>query len=155
MRRNLGQPDGDLHRFQLTEERPHAGKVVMPPVLQQAGGFRSDVPLGWVGNLPLEFDQAAQTVDLVAVLVLLSGGGQAFAFVQRERLLLLLLLFGLGDRTNKLRQSPGFDDFLGRLAGGIQLPMPRRPGIWGVENRRVEERIGHADGPARETVDLQ
>ncbi len=41
---DLRQPDGGFHRFQLAEERANAAEVVMPPVLQQTGRFRRDLP---------------------------------------------------------------------------------------------------------------
>ena len=58
LRGDLGQPDGGLDRLDLTEERPNTAELVMPPVLQQAGGFRHDPPV-------VRVRQAAPLVDLL------------------------------------------------------------------------------------------
>ena len=44
-RRDLGQPDGGFDGFDLAEEGPDAVEVVMPPVLEQACGFRRYLPV--------------------------------------------------------------------------------------------------------------
>ena len=62
LRRHLGEPDGGLDRLDLAEEGPDAAETVMPPVLQQAGGFRGHAPLVGVG-------EAAPGIDLPAYLV--------------------------------------------------------------------------------------
>ena len=45
--RDLGQPDGGFHRFDLAEERADAAELVMPPVLEQAGRFRASPAIRW------------------------------------------------------------------------------------------------------------
>jgi len=37
--RDLGQPDGGLNGFNLTEERPDAAEFVSAPMLEKARGF--------------------------------------------------------------------------------------------------------------------
>jgi len=49
---NLDEPDGGFHRLDLTEEWPDTAKVMMPPVLKEAGGFRGDLPVSRVGQAP-------------------------------------------------------------------------------------------------------
>ena len=46
--RDFGQPNGGLNRLDLAEEWPDAAELVVPPMLQQAGGFRRDVPSVWI-----------------------------------------------------------------------------------------------------------
>ena len=61
MRRDLGQPDRGLDRFDLAEERADAAELVMPPVLEQSRRLRR--------HLPLAGRQVAPRVDLAADLV--------------------------------------------------------------------------------------
>ena len=48
--RDLGEPDGRFHRLDLAEERADAAELVMPPVLEQPGGLRRDLPLTGIGQ---------------------------------------------------------------------------------------------------------
>ena len=50
LRRNLGQPDRGFDGLDLTEEGTDAAEVVMPPMLEQASGFRRDLPVVGFGN---------------------------------------------------------------------------------------------------------
>ena len=47
--RDLGQPDGRFHGFDLAEERADTAELVMPPVLKQPGRFGSNLPLAGIG----------------------------------------------------------------------------------------------------------
>ncbi len=42
------QPNGGFHGFHLAEERAGFAELVMPPMLKQAGRFRSYLPLAGV-----------------------------------------------------------------------------------------------------------
>ena len=48
---HFGEPDDRLDRLDLAEERPDVLELMMPPVLQQAGGFRGDLPVVRIGEL--------------------------------------------------------------------------------------------------------
>ena len=50
--RDLGQPDGRFHGFDLAEERADAGEFVMPPVLKQPRRFGRHLPLAGLGPMP-------------------------------------------------------------------------------------------------------
>ena len=88
MRGDLGEPDGGFHRLHLAEEGPDVAELVLPPMLQQTGGFRRDLPL--MGMRP-----AAPLIDLLPhginhdsrTLILLCRRGQPLAFVEHELLL--------------------------------------------------------------------
>ncbi len=60
---DFGQPDGRFDRFDLAEERSHALKLVMAPVLQQACRFRGYLPLLRIGQRAPRVDVATQLVD--------------------------------------------------------------------------------------------
>jgi|GEM_PF-3929655 len=50
LRGDLGQPDGRFHGFDLTKEWARAAEFVVPPMLEQSGGFGCDAPIGGVGQ---------------------------------------------------------------------------------------------------------
>lgn len=54
-----------------------------------------------------------------------------------------LALFGLGDRRDEFGTPTRIDDFLGRLAGLVELPMLRRPRVRRVYDRMLEEWVRH------------
>jgi hypothetical protein len=58
-------------RFHLTEERADSGERVVPPVLEQAGCLRGDVPSGRVGQAPPAVHLDSQLVDQRPDIVLL------------------------------------------------------------------------------------
>ena len=84
LRRDLGQPDRRLDRLDLAEERPHAAELVVPPVLQQPGCLRGDLPLAGVRQLPPCVHVAADLVDDRGRIVLLLLGREALALVEHE-----------------------------------------------------------------------
>jgi len=72
--RDLGQPDGGFHCLNLAEEGPDTTKAVMSPVLEQAGGFRGNLPIVRVGQSAPLINLAPQAVDGCGGVVLLGGG---------------------------------------------------------------------------------
>ena len=88
------------HDFLLTtsfhQDFPDTREVMMPPVLKQASGFRSDLPLGGIRQLASGIDIAANLVDDRDGVVLLVPGGDAGAFGEQEELLPCGAFFGLG-----------------------------------------------------------
>ena len=71
---DFSKPDGRFGGFQLAEERADAGEGVGAPVLEQAGGFRGDLPLIGLqvapdGKLDAEFGD-----DGGGVIALIFGG---------------------------------------------------------------------------------
>lgn len=80
-RRDLGQPDRGLRRFDLAEEGPNVAeamplaaraRLMATPVLQEPGRFRRDAPAARVWNRPPRIDPAPQLVDHLHELVLLT-----------------------------------------------------------------------------------
>jgi hypothetical protein len=59
----------------LTEKGTKAVEGVMPPVLEQSGGFGSDFPVVRVRHFAPEIDQLPQAVDDGSLVVLLILGG--------------------------------------------------------------------------------
>ncbi len=143
---NLRQPDGRLHRFDLTEEWANPAELVMPPVLEQTRCLRGDLPLVWVGKLPPGVNVAAHLVDDRGRVVLLRFGGEAFAFVENKPLLGgvgFLPLLRLRNRGDEFGLAPKGFHLLRRLPLFIQLPVPLRAGVRGVEDGLVKEGIAH------------
>ncbi len=143
--RDLGQPDGGFDRLDLAEERADAAELVMPPVLKQAGRFRRDLPLAGVGQGAPRIHMAAHLVDDRGGIVLLLLGGEALAFVEDNLLLAreLFRFFGLGMGVMNSARRRCLDDLLRGLPCLIQLPVPQRTFVGGVQDRVVEERVGH------------
>ena len=118
-----------LDGFNLTEERPDAAELVMPPMLEKASGFGRDLPL-------IRIRQAAPLVYVVAEFVddgrgrfvLLLLGREPLAFVENQVLLIILSLAfpWLRNGRDELRAAPGFDDLLRWLALVIKLPVALR-----------------------------
>ncbi|OIQ75871.1 hypothetical protein GALL_424590 [mine drainage metagenome] len=144
LRRNLGEPDRSFHRLDLAEKRTDAGERMMAPVLQQARGFRRDAPCGRRQQSPL-VHFLAHRVDDGGVVVLLRLGGQPLSLVEYQRGLIpaATLLARLGNRGDEVRRTTRLLDDLRRLAGCIQLPMPRRTRVGRVQDGLIEERVGH------------
>ena len=97
--RDFGQPDGGFDGFHLAEERADAAELVVPPVLEQAGGFRGDLPLARIGQGTPSVHVAAHLVDDGGGIVLLLLGREALALVEDHLVLLaraFFRFFGLG-----------------------------------------------------------
>src|SRR5262245_5281121 len=139
---NLGEPDGGFHRLHLTEERPDCAELVLPPMLQQAGRLRSNLPLiGMWKTAPL-IDLLPYGIDHgCCTFILLGRRGQPFTFVEHELLLCVgaFALPGLGNRRDKLGAAAALDNLLCRLPLVIKLPVSCRVGIGRVQDRLVEE----------------
>ena len=145
LRRDLGQPDRRFHRFDLAEERADAAELVMPPMLEQPGRLRRDLPLAGIGQGAPRVHVAAHLVDDRGRVVLLLLGREPLAFVEDDFLLRgdLLALLRLRDRRDELGPPAVFDDLLRRLPVLVQLPMPLRAFVGRVQDRVVEEGVGH------------
>ena len=148
--RDLGQPDGGLDRLDLAEERPDAAELVVPPVLEQAGGFGRDLPVVRVGQRPPLVHLLAHLVDDRSGVVLLLLRWRAPCPRRRRSAPACaapLRFLRLGDRRDELGAAAGFDDLLGRLAVVVELPVPARVLVGRVEDRVVEEGIAHGCRP--------
>lgn len=71
---DLRQPDGSLYRFNLAKEGPNTAEIVVPPVLQQACGFRCDTPVAGLRNSSPFVDFGTHAVDDGRVVLLIFGG---------------------------------------------------------------------------------
>ena len=151
VRRDLGQPDRGLDRLDLAEERADAAERVVPPVLQQARGLGRDLPLAGIRQRAPVIDVAAHLVDDRRRVVLLFGRREALALVEDHLLLgdCRLALLRLRDRRDELGPAPALDDLLRRLAVVIEFPVPLGILVGRVQDRVVEEGIGHWLGTAR------
>ena len=130
--RDFRQPDRRLGRFDLAEERPNAGKLVRPPMLQEPGGLWGDAPLAGFELVAPHRDFLANLVDDRHRLILLLRRRQPLPLVEddvRLRLLLPLPLLRLGDRRDKRRPSALLDDLQRGLAVGVELPVARRGSV--------------------------
>lgn len=125
LRSNFGQPDCGLDSFDLAEERPDAVELVMSPVLEQPGGLRGDAPVVGVLELSPSIDLFADGINDRDLVVLLFLGGEPFAFVEDEGLLIRtpFAFLGLGNRRDELRAPTGLGDPLGGLPRLVEFPM--------------------------------
>ena len=71
VRRNFGEPNSGLHRFDLAEEGPNATKAVVPPVLEQARRLWGHLPLTRVRQVAPAVNLLANPVDSLHQFVLL------------------------------------------------------------------------------------
>ena len=144
---DLGQPDDGLDRLDLTEEGPKIPEPVMPPVPEQARGLRGHPPSARVRPPAPGVDLAAHPVDDLGVaFVLLLPGREILALVEDQPFLLgsASALPRLGDGGDELGPAAALDDLLGGLAVAVQLPVPARVRVRGVEDGVLEESIVHS-----------
>ena len=143
--RDLGEPNRGFRRLDLTKERAEAAELVMAPVLEKAGGLRRDQPLVGIGQGTPGVHVAAHLVDHRGGVVLLLFGRESLALIENEVLLLdgLLPLLRLRDRRDELSAASSFEDFVSGLALSVQLPVPGGRLVGGVQDRMVEEWVGH------------
>src|ERR1035441_4105253 len=80
--RNLGQPNRNLDRLDLTKERPHAAEFVMPPMLEQARGFWCYLPVIRISQFPPLINLEAKLIDDGCRVVLLLVGGKPLALIK-------------------------------------------------------------------------
>src|SRR5450432_118033 len=143
--RHLGQPDGCLNGFNLTEERPDAAELVVSPMLEKARGFGGYLPvIGIRPTSPLVY-MMAEFVDDGSLIVLLFFGGKTLAFVENDWLLIRvsLALAGFRNRRDEFGRAAMLNNQLRRLALVVKLPVAFWFGIRRVENRPLEELIIH------------
>ena len=142
VRRNFGEPDSSLHRFDLAEEGPNATEVVMPPVLEQARRLRHHLPLARVRQVAPAVNLLANPVDDGRQVVLLASGFELLRrLVEHQRGLLCSSLapLRLRNRRDELGRPAAFNDLLRRLSGLVQFPMPTRALVRRVEDRLFKE----------------
>src|SRR5690606_35481455 len=98
---------------------------VMAPMLEQPGGFRSDLPLARREVSP-GVDSLANLVDEGREIVLLPFRRKAFIVVKPKVLLTRrsLALLGLGNRGDEFRPAAALNNLLCRLAVCVQFPVP-------------------------------
>ncbi len=72
LRSYLGQPNEGLNCFDLAKERPNTAKSMVPPVLKQAGCFRSNLPVAGVWPASPLVYVAAKLIDDWCRVILLS-----------------------------------------------------------------------------------
>src|SRR5262249_15381607 len=113
---------------------------------QQASRFGCDLPLIGMRQAAPLMDLLPYRIDHGRMVVLLCLCGQAFPFVKHELLLGVgpSALPGLGNRRDEWCAAAALGNLLRRLTLVIKLPVPRRVGIGGVQDRMVKKWIGHA-----------
>ena len=106
--RNLGQPDGSFHRFNLAKKRTDALELVVPPMFQQAGGLWCDQPLIRVWQAAPGFDIAPDLVNDRGWVVFLICRRKIVVCTKKQCALfrVLPLLFGLWNWSDEVRASP-------------------------------------------------
>ncbi len=140
------EPDGGFDGFDLAEEGADASEVVAAPVLEEAGGFGRDEPIGGVGQVAPLSDEKAEIVDDGSDIVLLLFGGEAVAFVEGNTGLAGFAFFGRGNGRDEFCATAGFEDAVGGLAVGVEFPVAAGEFIRGVENRVAEKVVFHGWG---------
>ena len=141
-RRDFGQPDRSLRRFDLAEEGPDVGEAVAAPVLQEPSRFGCHPPPARVRNGPPRIDLAPESVDDLHQLVLLA------VCLQRLRRLVevhlaLSTLPGLRNRGDERHAPAAVEDAARGLAALVELPVPGRVVVGRVEDGLVEEAVAH------------
>jgi len=118
---DFGQPNRGLSGFNLTEERSNATEFVMPPVLEQARGFRRYLPLTRILEIPPLVHLTAEFINDGSGVILLFRSREPFALVENECALIPApLLFRLWDRRDELRTATGFNDLLRWVLGHLR-----------------------------------
>ena len=86
--RDLGKPNNRLDGFNLTKERTNSAVVMVPPVMQKARGFRSNLPVTRIRQLPPSVHMTAKLIYNRSRIVLLFFFGKPFSFIKYELLLI-------------------------------------------------------------------
>lgn len=131
------EPDCRLNRLDLTEKWPDAIKRMMPPVLQQANGFRAYLPVCRICPFPPLIDMNTQFIDDRCRVILL---GLRCELMNGKEILLRAFSFTLTRLRNRGDESGGttaFNDLFGWLPFIIKFPMSQ----W-IFVRRVEDGLG-------------
>jgi hypothetical protein len=87
VRGDLGEPDGSFNRLHLAEEGPDVTERVVPPMLQQPGGFGRDLPVVRIRQAAPLIDLLPNSVDNGRMVVLLCLRGKPLALVEHDLLL--------------------------------------------------------------------
>jgi hypothetical protein len=87
VRGNLGEPDHGFNRFHLAEKGSDVTKLVISPMLKQAGGFGCDLPVVWIRQVAPLIDLLPNGVDNCGMVVLLCLCGKPLALVEDDLLL--------------------------------------------------------------------
>ena len=144
MRRDFGEPDRRFNRLDLTEERPDAAELVMPPVVQESCGLRRHLPLASRQIAP-GVDLRANFVDDRGEVVCLLLGRQAFAFIEVKLLLAAPApLLRLGYGRDELSPATPVDQMPGRLPRLVEFPMLMRVLVRRIDDRMVEKWVRHS-----------
>ena len=138
----LDQPDRGLHRLDLTEKGPDAGRGVVAPVVQQPGRLRRDLPLVRRQLAP-GIDDPPQVVDDRRRVVLLAVGVELLGRLVEHELALAALLPGRRDRRDQGDASSLVEDAVRGLSGLVQFPVTARILVGRVQDR-LEEELVHA-----------
>ena len=133
------QPDGGLNRFDLTEERPDIVKLVMSPMLKQAGGFRRDMPVGWIWSFSPLVYLAADRIDIRSRVVLLLRSWRAPCLPPKPVPVVVYVSSASEIGVMKAARAAAVDDLLRWLALVIKLPVLRRVLVGRVEDRLLEK----------------
>ena len=148
------EPDGDLDSFDPAEEGADVAERMGTPVFEETFGFGGDLPIFRVGPSAPAVDVNAELVDdSGGLFVLLLGGGETGAFVEREALLLgfSFLPARFRDRSDEFGFTAGVDRFPGRLAGLVEFPVAERVIVGGIEDGVIEKRVTHSMQPVANT----
>ena len=141
-RRDLGQPDRGLRRFDLAEEGPDVVEPVVAPMLQEPSRLGSHPPPARVRNRPPRIDLTPESVDDLHQLVLLAVCLQRLRRLVEVHLALSALL-GLRNRGDERDAAAVIEDAARGLAALVEFPVPRRVLVGGVEDGAVEEAVAH------------
>ena len=143
-RSHLCEPDSGLHRLHLAEKRADASERMMPPVLQQPGGFGRHSPLSF-GQLTPSGKLPPKTVDQIVQVVLLAVPAKRPALRIKGELFLLLApcLARLRNRRDERHLAPPLFYGVRRLPPLIQHPMPGRNLVGRVEDGGLVKDIRH------------
>lgn len=147
---DLREPYDCFDCFDLAEEGANALKIVVPPMLQEAGSGGRDTPIGLARQPAPGGDARPDFVDNRPAVFLLLGG-KAVIGIQVQRLLIFVgpgsLLSRLGNRRNSFRAAaPGDRGIVSGLAFFVQRVMSRRFRIGRVQNRLFVKCLGHRAG---------
>jgi hypothetical protein len=144
VRGHFGEPDRRLDRFDLAEERPRSREIMVPPVGEKPGGLGRHAPLGPIGFGSPAAHEAADLVDERHQFVVAVGGGAVEAEVGLAvgGRLAPLPFCRLRDRRNEFGAAAALDHPLRGLAV-VQLPVPPRALVRGVDDGTGEEGVGH------------
>lgn len=120
----------------------------MPPVLQQASGFRCHLPLIGVGELSPLVNVAPNLVDDRVGVVLLFGCGNSLWLLENQFGLFFAVaapaLLGLWNWCDERGTATRLNNFVRGLPVFVELPMPARVGVGRVKNRLLEKVTWHS-----------